>query len=111
MASMGSGSAVLDASNEVICGLSTLQDLPTYVLTFSTCLNGAGRILGQNQDISFQWFTMTLVVNVNMNWNYFKDTLTGDKKKLQTLTLVTGVTLSHDEEYFPFLTVETSTAT
>ena len=50
---MGSESAVMDASNEVICGESTSQDLLAYVLTFSTWVTHAGRILGQRKDISF----------------------------------------------------------
>ena len=50
---MGSESAVMDASNEVIRGQSTSQDLLTYVLTFSTCVTDAGRILGRHKDISF----------------------------------------------------------
>ena len=41
---MKSGSAVLDASNEVIRGQSTRPDLLTYVLTFSRRVTDAGRI-------------------------------------------------------------------
>ena len=41
---MGSGSAVLDASNEVIHGQSTIRDLLTNALTFSTRVTGVGRI-------------------------------------------------------------------
>ena len=59
---MGSGSEVLDASNEVIRGQSTIPDLLTNVQTFSKRVTGAGRILGRHKDISFQCFTVTLVV-------------------------------------------------
>ena len=59
---MGSGSTGLDASNDVIRGQSTIRDLLTYVITFSTRVTGAGRILGRHEDISFQCFTVTLVV-------------------------------------------------
>ena len=47
--------------------------------------------------------------NINRNWNYFTDHLTEDKK-VANFAWVTEVTLKHDEEYFPFLAVETSTA-
>ena len=59
---MGFGSAVLDASNEVIRGQLTIRDLLTYVLTFSTRVTDAGRVLGRHKGISFQCFTVTLVV-------------------------------------------------
>ena len=59
---MGSGSEVLDASNEVIRGQSTIPDLLTNVQTFSKRVTGAGRILGRHKDTSFQCFTVTLVV-------------------------------------------------
>ena len=66
---MGSGSTVPDASNEVIRGQSTIRDLLTYVLTFPTRVTGAGRILGRHKDISFQCFTVTLVVTwTTLTW-------------------------------------------
>ena len=40
---------------------------------------------------------------ININWIYFTNTLTGDKKVTNFDT--------HDEEYFVFLTEETSTVT
>lgn len=43
---MGSGSAVVDTSDETTSGESTSRDLLTYILTFSTCITGVGRILG-----------------------------------------------------------------
>ena len=59
---MGSGSTVLDASNEVTRGQSIIRDLLAYVLKFSTYVTGAEKVLGQHKDISFQCFTVTLVV-------------------------------------------------
>ena len=56
------GSAGMDASNKIIRGQSTPQDLFVCVLTFSTCVTGVGRIQGRHKDISFQSFTMTSVV-------------------------------------------------
>ena len=59
---MGSGSTVLDASNEIVRGQSTIRDFLIYVLTFSVRATSAGKILGRHKDISFQCFTVTLVV-------------------------------------------------
>ena len=56
---MGSEPAVVDTSNEIARGQSTLQELLTYVLTFSMCVTGTGRILGRYEDISFQCFKLT----------------------------------------------------
>ena len=44
-ASIGSGSTVLDASNEIIRRQSTIRDFLTYVLTFIRRVTGAERIL------------------------------------------------------------------
>ena len=57
---MEAGPEMVDASIEKIHRQSVLQNLLTYVLIFSTCVSGAGRILGRHKDISFQCFTMTL---------------------------------------------------
>ena len=43
---MGSGSTGVNTSNEKTCEQSTSRDLWTYVLTFSMCVTGVGRILG-----------------------------------------------------------------
>ena len=59
---MGSGSAVVDTSNEKTPRQSISQNLLTYVLAFAKCVIGAGRILGRHKDISFQCFTVESVV-------------------------------------------------
>ena len=86
---MGSGCAVVDATNETKRGQSTSWDLLPYVLTFSTCLT----------DISFQCFTMTSVVTwTTSTWIGLTSlTLWRETKKLKTLTLVTEVELSQDK--------------
>ena len=74
---MGSGSAVVDISNEITLGQSTLQDLLTYVLTFATYVTGVRKILGRHKDVMGRHVHMS---NIDMNWTYFTNTLVVDEK-------------------------------
>ena len=76
-------------------GQSISRDLLIHVLKFSTSVTGAGRILGRHEGIFFQCFKVTSVVSWTTSaWiGLTSQTLWQETKKLQTLRLVTEVTL------------------